>query len=112
MSDESRIAAIEQGEEGDVEVSVRGKPVWGRLSSSLNSSPTSKQDARNEDFLLFEHLRYVRPYHFEFKAFVKRRWVGKSAVDVFTTEFLGRSRCAEQCTRSASFLQDMPCGQN
>jgi hypothetical protein len=32
-------------------------------------------------------LRYVKPYSHEFKAFAKRRWIGQTLIDVFTSEF-------------------------
>ena len=35
-------------------------------------------------------LRRVKPYFFEFKTWVKGRWIGKSLVELFTTEFRDR----------------------
>lgn len=35
-------------------------------------------------------LRRVKPYYFTFKTWVKGRWVGKSLVEIFTTEFRDR----------------------
>lgn len=35
-------------------------------------------------------LRRVEPYYFTFKTWVKGRWVGKTLVEIFTTEFRDR----------------------
>ena len=35
-------------------------------------------------------LRRVKPYYFTFKTWVKGRWIGKTLVEVFTTEFRDR----------------------
>lgn len=35
-------------------------------------------------------LRRVKPYYFTFKTWVKGRWVGKTLVEIFTTEFRDR----------------------
>ncbi|CAG9464773.1 unnamed protein product [Pedinophyceae sp. YPF-701] len=37
-------------------------------------------------------LRFVRPYHFEFFANVKKRWAGKKLIDLFADEFSVRPR--------------------
>ena len=37
-------------------------------------------------------LRFVQPYYFDFRCHVKGRWVGKKAVEVFTSEFLAFPR--------------------
>ena len=52
------------------------------------------------DYLCVSGLRYVVPYSFEFVANVKHRWEGKSAVDVFAAEFLGRPRSYYEAAES------------
>jgi hypothetical protein len=42
--------------------------------------------------VLRDGLRFVRPYFFDYFAFVKTRWVGATVVDLFTREFTGRPR--------------------
>lgn len=37
-------------------------------------------------------LRFVKPYEHEFVAFVKRRWVGQTLIDVFSKEFKAFSK--------------------
>jgi hypothetical protein len=44
------------------------------------------------DYVLRDGLRFVRPYYFDYFAFVKTRWVGATVVDLFTREFTGRPR--------------------
>ncbi|KAI8369647.1 pseudouridine synthase [Radiomyces spectabilis] len=40
----------------------------------------------------FEHgLRKVRPYYFEYKAYAKGRWLGRTILEVFSQEFRDRS---------------------
>ncbi|ORX45656.1 DRAP deaminase [Hesseltinella vesiculosa] len=40
----------------------------------------------------FEHgLRKVKPYYFVYRAYAKGRWVNRSIIDIFTTEFRDRS---------------------
>ena len=44
------------------------------------------------DYVRRGGLRFVRPYYFDYFAFVKPRWEGATVVDLFTREFTGRSR--------------------
>jgi hypothetical protein len=44
------------------------------------------------DYVLRGGLRFVRPYYFDYYAYVKPRWEGATVVDLFTREFTGRSR--------------------
>jgi len=44
------------------------------------------------DYLFRDGLRFVTPYFFDYYAYVKPRWVGRTVVDVFTAEFKGRDR--------------------
>ncbi|MEW5300121.1 MAG: hypothetical protein WDW36_003075 [Sanguina aurantia] len=40
-----------------------------------------------DHYILVDHLRLVRPYHFDFKCNVKGRWDGQLLLDVFCKEF-------------------------
>ena len=44
------------------------------------------------DYVRRGGLRFVRPYYFDYFAYVKPRWEGATVVDLFTREFTGRSR--------------------
>lgn len=46
-----------------------------------------------EHFHVEGALRFVLPYHFDFRLNVKKRMVGMSVVDLFTHEFPVRPRC-------------------
>ncbi|GES90577.1 RNA pseudouridylate synthase domain-containing protein 2 [Rhizophagus clarus] len=37
-------------------------------------------------------LRKIKPYYYEYQAFAKGRWLGRSVFDIFCTEFRDRSR--------------------
>ncbi|CAL9192116.1 RNA pseudouridine synthase 7-like isoform X1 [Musa acuminata AAA Group] len=43
------------------------------------------------DYIFRNGRRYVRPYYFEFISHAKKRWAGKTIVDLFAEEFKGRS---------------------
>lgn len=47
---------------------------------------------RASDYVVRQGLRMVRPYYFDFKCYVKKRWEGKSVIDIFSTEFPARER--------------------
>jgi tRNA pseudouridine synthase 9 len=64
-----------------------------------------------EDYVLRDGLRYVKPYFFEHYAHVKRRWEGRTVVELFTAEFKGRSREYYQAALQAGRLRvDTPGG--
>eukprot|EP00252_Welwitschia_mirabilis_P003842 TRINITY_DN13913_c0_g1_i1.p1 TRINITY_DN13913_c0_g1~~TRINITY_DN13913_c0_g1_i1.p1 ORF type:complete len:504 (-),score=89.39 TRINITY_DN13913_c0_g1_i1:392-1903(-) len=46
---------------------------------------------KSDDYILLDGKRLVRPYYFEFIAYVKQRWSGKKIEDVFSHEFRKRS---------------------
>lgn len=46
-----------------------------------------------EHFIIVDNLRYVLPYHFDFKLHAKKRMVGVPIVDLFASEFPVRPRC-------------------
>ncbi|KAG1657170.1 hypothetical protein FOA52_012285, partial [Chlamydomonas sp. UWO 241] len=39
------------------------------------------------DYVMVDNLRLVSPYYFDFKCFVKQRWVGMNLVQLFSQEF-------------------------
>lgn len=39
----------------------------------------------------FIEMRKVKPYYFEYKSFAKGRWLGRTLLDVFSSEFRDRS---------------------
>lgn len=46
------------------------------------------QDKYEETEYYFEgHLRKVYPYYYEYTAWCKRRWIGKTILDVVKSEF-------------------------
>lgn len=62
---------------------------------------------RPEDYVVVDGLRMVLPYQFEFKSHVKKRWIGRSVVDVFTEEFRGRDRSYfEEALRNGRLVVD------
>ncbi|KAL2643993.1 hypothetical protein R1flu_011580 [Riccia fluitans] len=48
--------------------------------------------ASADDFVFVDGKRMVRPYFFEFLCHVKKRWEGKTVVDLFSGEFRQRPR--------------------
>ncbi|KAL8118498.1 RNA pseudouridine synthase 7 isoform X2 [Apium graveolens] len=59
-------------------------------SSIVWQSPANPP--QRHDYIFNNGVRYVRPYYFEFISHAKKRWAGKTIVDLFTDEFKGRSR--------------------
>ncbi|KAF6161556.1 hypothetical protein GIB67_009435 [Kingdonia uniflora] len=51
---------------------------------------TPANPPERQDYIFLNGKRHVRPYHFEFIAYVKNRWAGKTIVDLFAEEFKGR----------------------
>lgn len=43
-------------------------------------------------------LRKVRPYYYKYQAFAKGRWMGRSLIEVFSTEFRDQTRVYYVCT--------------
>eukprot|EP00803_Ostreobium_quekettii_P004195 evm.model.scf_1301EXC.2 EVM.evm.TU.scf_1301EXC.2 scf_1301EXC:10784-21491(+) len=52
----------------------------------------SEPAARPDDYVVVDGLRLVKPYHYDFKCHVKRRWIGRTVVDVFSKEFPARDK--------------------
>ncbi|KAK1363296.1 Pseudouridine synthase [Heracleum sosnowskyi] len=59
-------------------------------SSIVWQSPANPP--QRHDYIFNNGVRYVRPYYFEFISHAKKRWAGKTIVDLFTDEFKGRPR--------------------
>ncbi|CAG8494555.1 779_t:CDS:2 [Paraglomus brasilianum] len=65
-----------------------------RISSNkqLNRKDISDICSIDEVEYHFENdLRKVKPYYYEYRTFTKKRWIGRTILDVFTTEFRDRS---------------------
>ncbi|KAI9303330.1 pseudouridine synthase [Cunninghamella echinulata] len=48
-------------------------------------------DISDANYYFENGLRKVKPYYFNYQAYAKGRWLGKTILDVFTTEFRDRS---------------------
>lgn len=56
------------------------------------ATPTKFANARPDPLYYFEDgLRRVHPYYFTFNTFCKNRWIGRTLLEVFTTEFRDRT---------------------
>ncbi|CAG8535505.1 3705_t:CDS:2 [Paraglomus occultum] len=65
-----------------------------RISSNKQLNRKDISDICNieEVEYYFENdLRKVKPYYYEYRTFTKKRWIGRTILDVFTTEFRDRS---------------------
>ncbi|XP_043687041.1 RNA pseudouridine synthase 7-like isoform X2 [Telopea speciosissima] len=51
---------------------------------------TPANPPERQDYIFSNGRRHVRPYYFEFISHVKKRWAGKTIVDLFAEEFKGR----------------------
>mmetsp|Transcript_30976 Transcript_30976/g.87755 ORF Transcript_30976/g.87755 Transcript_30976/m.87755 type:complete len:457 (-) Transcript_30976:469-1839(-) len=71
------------------------KPKPGDGRSSWGGGPVEDPSTaiRQEDFIIQDGIRLVKPYYFDFIANVKQRWSDKTLVDLFSEEF-------PQCPRS------------
>ncbi|CAB4492383.1 pseudouridine synthase [Rhizophagus irregularis] len=58
-------------------------------SISKNNKPKDLDDVI---YYFEDGLRKVKPYYYEYQAFAKGRWLGRSIFDIFCTEFRDRSR--------------------
>ena len=58
----------------------------------INSKPPAKGKDRMTPlpsyYLIVNNLRYIAPYNFDYKCYVKGRWIGKNIYDVFCKEFI------------------------
>lgn len=92
-------------EPGKPETSGRGKRRRGAGGKNLrpgeryipppqkrNPGVSFSQEHFNETSYYFEGgLRKVHPYYFDFKTYCKGRWIGKSLLEVFKSEFRAES---------------------
>ncbi|KAA6423566.1 MAG: RNA pseudourine synthase 7-like [Trebouxia sp. A1-2] len=53
---------------------------------------SAETPAKSEDYIKVNGLRLVKPYYFDFLCSVKKRWLGKTIIDVFSEEFASRPR--------------------
>lgn len=100
-------------EPGEAETSGRGKRRRGAGGKKLrpgeryvpppqrrNPGVSFSQEHFDETSYYFEGgLRKVNPYYFDFKTYCKGRWIGKSLLEVFKSEF--RSESIEYYQRAA-----------
>ncbi|RIA93644.1 pseudouridine synthase [Glomus cerebriforme] len=58
------------------------------------SIPKNNKPKDLDDIIYYfeKGLRKVKPYYYEYQAFAKGRWLGRSIFDIFCTEFRDRSR--------------------
>lgn len=69
-----------RGHDGDAE---------GSVTDGVTEGPTRHGGTLGKVVYRLEGgLRHVEPYEFDFTTFVKRRWVGRTLIDVFTSEFI------------------------
>lgn len=65
------------------------------MTNNINSIKFSKKFTLEEDLfmkikpqiLLKNHFRYISPYPYIYKSFVKQRWENRTVCDVFSKEF-------------------------
>jgi len=51
------------------------------------ATQTEPCEHKDDEFLIRGGRRYALPYQFDFRTFTKRRWVGRTLLDVFTKDF-------------------------
>jgi len=64
----------------------------GQLLSRARISRLTQDPPAAGDYVFQDGLRYARPYFFDYYAYVKTRWHGLSLLELFCSEFKGRSR--------------------
>ncbi|KAH8551596.1 hypothetical protein BGW37DRAFT_513344 [Umbelopsis sp. PMI_123] len=52
----------------------------------------STDDLNDVEYYFEKGLRKVRPYYYKYQAFAKGRWMGRSILDVFSTEFRDQTK--------------------
>lgn len=70
----------------------KSPPVPEHLKKNLEVEEETTR-IRPEHYVIIDDLRYVLPYHFDFKLHAKKRMVGVPIVDLFASEFPVRPRC-------------------
>ncbi|KAL5022047.1 hypothetical protein ScPMuIL_001202 [Solemya velum] len=71
-----------RGKERRMRMSTKTKPL------TKNQDPGFGEDLFNETDYYFQNgLRKVYPYYYDFSTYVKKRWIGRTVIDVFLSEF-------------------------
>jgi hypothetical protein len=87
-----RQSAVQNGKKGKATIT----PIPGHFLGDGISVEEATTPIRPEHFMVVNGMRFVLPYHFDFRLHVKKRMVGQSVVDLFASEFPVRPRCAAQ----------------
>ncbi|WAR12386.1 RUSD2-like protein [Mya arenaria] len=78
--------------EGNISVRERRRKRARNLFIKKHKTTPSGHDHKEEVSYYFENgLRKVYPYPFYFKTFVKGRWIGRTLIDIYSTEYQGTS---------------------
>eukprot|EP00892_Ulva_mutabilis_P001131 jgi/Ulvmu1/11018/UM007_0198.1 len=70
----------------------KSPPVPDHLKSSIGEIEECETPVLPEHYIIVGDLRYVLPYHFDFRLHAKKRMVGVPLVDLFSSEFPVRPR--------------------
>ncbi|KAL6073507.1 RNA pseudouridylate synthase domain containing protein 2 [Balamuthia mandrillaris] len=63
-----------------------------REQKRLRAGGTVPEEQREEtEYFFRDGLRFVRPYYYDFKVHAKERWLGKTLLQLFLTEFRGHT---------------------
>ena len=68
-------------------------PLPDHLKTGISEIEECETPVLPEHFVVVDDLRYVLPYHFDFRLHAKKRMVGVPIVDLFSSEFPVRPRC-------------------
>ena len=71
----------------------KSPPLPDHLKNSIGEIEECETPVLPEHYVIVDDLRYVIPYHFDFRLHAKKRMVGVPLVDLFSTEFPVRPRC-------------------
>lgn len=74
----------------------KAPPIPEHLTATIEVVEECNTPIKPEHFHVENGLRYVLPYHFDFRLNAKKRMVGLGVVDLFTKEFPVRPRCGLQ----------------
>jgi RluA family pseudouridine synthase len=58
-----------------------------QYANEIISQTIHMDGTETEDFYFKDGLRYVKPYYFDYKSHAKGRWVGMTALEMYTKEF-------------------------
>ena len=63
---------------------------FGKVEEPAPKQPRAeelKEKGHSEQYIIHEGRRWVKPYHFAFQAYAKKRWFGDTLMELFTREF-------------------------